>query len=333
MEEARAMSRLFLALLVASAPLLAAPPPPEKAKLKLLIAFSSYRERPRHPKIYFYEHDGVSGGKIIGSIDTVNQRSDYHPSLSHDGRYCAFSSELENQTGRIQLWDMQQKKLVNLPKINDSPNAQMSPSLSGDGKWLAFAAWDRPGSSKRWDVFLYDLTAKKFIDLPGLNTPSFDERMPALNGSGQLLAFTSNAKGGAGLTDIYLYDRAPKKVLSIPGMNSKNMDIEPALSADGNLIAFVSDRPGGMGGRDIYLFDRKAGKLLPLPGLNSVAQEQSPSLSAEGRFIAFVSERIGGAGERDIYLYDREVQKILPTPGLNSKQEDFDPCVIVLKEE
>jgi hypothetical protein len=46
-----------------------------------------------------------------------------------------------------------------------------------------------------------------------------------------------------------------------------------------------------------------------------------------------VSERIGGTGERDIYLYDREKQQLLPTPGLNSKQEDFDPCVIVLKEE
>jgi Tol biopolymer transport system component len=311
--------------------LLAAHPAPEQTQLKLLIAFASFRERPMHPKIYFYEHDGRSSGKIIGSIDAVNQRSDYHPSLSHDGRYCAFASELENQTGRIQLWDRKEKKILQLPGLNDSPNAQMSSALSGDSRLLAFAAWNRPGASQRWDVFLYDVTAKKFLDLPGVNTPAFDERMPALSGDGRYLAFTSNAKGGVGRTDIYLYDRAKSQVLPLPGLNSPNMDIEPSLSADGNLIAFVSDRPGGSGGRDIYLFDRQAGKLLPLPGLNSVAHEQSPALSPDGRFLAFVSERLGGEGERDIYLYDRQTQKLLPTPGLNAKQEDFDPCVIVLR--
>jgi Tol biopolymer transport system component len=303
----------------------------EQPQVKLLLAFASYRERPRHPKIYFYEHDGASTGKIIGSIDAVNQRSDYHPSLSHDGRYCAFASELENQTGRIQLWDVKEKKLVDLPALNDSPNAQMSAALAGDGKLLAFTAWNRPGASQRWDIFLYDVTAKKLLDLPNLNTQTHDERMPALSGDGRFLAFTSNAKGGVGLTDVYLYDRKESKFLALPEMNSKHMDVEPSLSADGQLIAFVSDRPGGSGGRDIYLYDRAAGKLLPLPGLNSTAHEQSPSLSPDGRFLAFVSERIGGEGERDLYLYDRQTQKLLPTPGLNAKQEDLDPCVIVLK--
>jgi Tol biopolymer transport system component len=284
-----------------------------------------------HPRVYFYEHDGVAQGKVLGSIEPVNQRSDYHPSLSHDGRFCAFASELENQTGRIQLWDLKEKKLLELPALNDTPHAQMGAALSGDGQLLAFTAWNRPGASQRWDVLLYDVAARKLLDLPGLNTQAFDERMPALSGDGRFLAFTSNAKGGVGLTDIHLYDRGERQVLALPGLNSEHLDVEPSLSADGRLIAFVSDRPGGRGGRDLYLFDRAAEKLLPLTGLNSVAHEQSPSLSPDGRFVAFVSERIGGAGERDLYVYDREAQQLLPTPGLNAKQEDFDPCVIVLR--
>jgi Tol biopolymer transport system component len=326
------MSRCLLCLVLA-VPLVAAGPDPAPGGPKLLIAFASYRERPRHPKVYFYEHDGVAHGKIVGSVDAVNQRSDYHPSLSHDGRYCAFASELENQTGRIQLWDVKDKKLIELPRINDTPNAQMGPSLSADGGLLAFTAWNRPGASPRWDVLLYDVAAKKLLDLPNLNTPAFDERMPALSGDGRFLAFASNARGGVGLTDIFLYDRGAKKVLTLPELNSKGMDVEPSLSADGNLIAFVSDRPGGRGGRDVYLFDRAAGKFLPLPGLNSVAHEQSASLSPDGRFIAFVSERLGGEGERDIYLYDWQAQRLLPTPGLNSRQEDFDPCVVTVGAE
>src|SRR5262249_25898623 len=108
--ETRPVTRRLLPLglaLLCALPLAArhAPAP----KHKLLIAFSSYRDRPRHPQIYFYEHDGIDKGKIIGSIPTVNNRSDYHPSLSLDGRYCAFASELENQTSRVFLWDLQEK--------------------------------------------------------------------------------------------------------------------------------------------------------------------------------------------------------------------------------
>jgi Tol biopolymer transport system component len=194
--------RLVLLLLLAAAPLLPAAPPAEAPKTKLLIAFASYRERPLHPKVYLYEHDCEAAGKVVGSIDPVNQRSDYRPSLSHDGRCCAFASEVENQTGRVTLWDLKEKKLVDLPGVNDSPNAQMAPSLSADGALLAFAAWDWPGAGPRWDVFLYDRAAKKRLDLPGLNTAAADERMPALSGDGRWLAYTTNARGGAGLTDV-----------------------------------------------------------------------------------------------------------------------------------
>src|SRR5579885_2363661 len=325
------MKRACLGLAALLLALAAVPAQEPAAKPKLLIAFASFRERPRHPKIYFYEHDGVAGGKVTGSIDTVNHRSDYHPSLSHDGRLCAFASELENQTGRILLWDVKEKKLVDVPGINDSPNGQLHPSLSGDGRLLAFAAWNRPGVGPRWDLLLFDTAAKKRLDLPGLNTPANDERMPALSGDGRWLAYASNAKGGVGLTDICLYDRRAGKMVAVPELNSPQMDVEPSLSHDGRLIAFVSDRPGGKGGRDVYLFDRQQKKLLPLPGLNSVGHDQSPALSPDGRYLAFVSERTGGAGERDVYLYDRQAGKLLPTPGLNAKQEDFDPCVIRLK--
>jgi Tol biopolymer transport system component len=258
--------------------------------------------------------------------------ADAQPALTQDGRLCAFTFELENQTGRIRLWDLKDHKAVEHPALDESPNAQMRPTVSADGKLLAFAAWNRPRApSLHWHIFLYDIPARKLLDLPNLNSKAFDERMPALSGDGRFLAYTSNARGSVGLTDIYLYDRQAASVLLLPEMNSKQMDSEPSLSGDGRLIAFASDRPGGSGGRDIYLFDRSDGKFLPLPGLNSPAHEHSPALSPDGRFIAFVSERPGGTGERDIYLYDRRTHKLLETPGLNSKQEDFDPCVIVLK--
>ena len=251
-----------------------------------------------------------------------------------DARFCAYTFELENKTSRINFWDRTEKKLIELPVINDSPNAIFSPSMSADGNLIAFTALTRPkGAGAGYHVYLYDRTAKTMLDLPGLNSPVAEDRMAKISGDGRFIVFISNRKGGVGLTDIYLYDRKEAKLVDLPGLNSPNTDTEPALNHDGSLIAFASDRKGGMGGRDIYLYDRKAAKLIDLPGLNSEDQEHMPALSPDGRYLAFVSERFGGEGQRDIYLYDRKTAKLLATAGLNSKAEDFDPQVIQLKGE
>ncbi len=327
------MTRLLLVMLLGAAPLFSivkqqAADPPKG----LLIAFSSYKDRPKHAQVYFYEHDGVSKGKIVGSIDTVANRQDYHPILSKNGKICVFASELENQTSKIFVYDMVQKKLVTPPKLNESTGALLHPTINTEGTLIAFAAWDKTNSGQRWDVLFYDLPRQKYLDTPpGLNMPKFDERMPAMSADGRWLAYVSNRKDSVGGTDIWLYDRKDGKVIPVPEINSPLADLTPTLSEDGNLIAFASDRSGGLGGRDIYLYDRVKKTFLPLPGVNSIANEQSPSLSPDGRYLAFVSERIKGEGERDIYLYDRVTQKLLPTPGLNSKRDDLDPCVIVLE--
>src|SRR5262245_7768995 len=306
----------------------------QEGKAKLLITFASYRDRPKYPHIFFYEHDGVAAGKITSTVTSPRSlaSAEAHPWLTQDAKFCAFTYELENKTSKIHFWDMAEKKLIDLPKINDSPNAVLSPSMTADGNLICFAALSRPmGAGLGYHVYLYDRSAKKLNDLPGLNTPKTEERMPKISADGRWIVFVSNRKGGAGLSDIYLYDRKEAKLVDLPGLNSPFTDVEPSVSGDGNLIAFASDRPGGKGSRDIYLYDRAAKKLLDLPGLNSAGPEYTPCLSADGAYIVFVSERIGGEGDRDIFLYDRKASKLLPTPGLNSKMEDFDPSIIVVR--
>ena len=306
----------------------------QEGKAKLLITFASYRDRPKYPHIFFYEHDGVAAGKITGTVTSPRSlaSAEAHPWLTQDAKFCAFTYELENKTSKIHFWDMAEKKLLDLPKINDSPNAVLSPSMTADGNLICFAALSRPmGAGLGYHVYLYDRAAKKLIDLPGLNTPKTEERMPKISADGRWIVFVSNRKQGAGLSDVYLYDRKEAKLVDLPGLNSPFTDVEPSVSGDGNLIAFASDRPGGKGSRDIYLYNRAARKLVNLPGLNSAGPEYTPCLSPDGAYIVFVSERIGGEGERDIFLYDRKAGKLLPTPGLNSKTEDFDPSIIVLK--
>jgi hypothetical protein len=314
---------------------------------RLLLAFTSHRARPAFVTVYFYEHDGVGQGRIVGSIPPTDNAADYHPALGAGGAVCAHTQKKGGGfAGLVKLWDVRAKKHLEDPALNDGFGVRIEPALSADGGLLAFSAWARQEGAGGWDVFLYDARARKLLDLPNLNTRD-DEREVALSGDGRYLAFLSHRAGGpspspltlspggcgvgvwgTGVSDIFLYDRAAKGLVSLPGLNTPARELSPALSGDGRLLAFVSDRPGGRGGKDVYLYDRQKRALVPLPGLNSVAHEQTPALSPDGRYLAFVSERSSGAGERDVYLYDRQTSRLLPTPGLNSKQEDFDPSLI-----
>lgn len=311
---------LLLAACLAGADVGAQAPP-----VKLLLAYSSYREDLGYPRVYFYSHDGVGQGTAAGSIPPGTTRSDHRPSLTPGGKLCAWTSEVVGKPSQIGLWDVKEKKEIPLSNLGNGA-ADLAPSVSADGNLIAFSTWRRAGRPGGWDVLVYDRTAGAIH--PDTVNSDQDDRMPALSADGRWLAFVSHRSGGQGLSDIYLCDLSTGKLVDLPGLNSAASEIEPSLSADGRLIAFVSSRLGGSGQRDIYLYDRQSAKLIPLTGLNSAAPEQTPSLSPDGRFIAFVSERLDGAGGRDLYLYDRTAAKLLPTPGLNSNRDDVDPSLV-----
>lgn len=310
--------------------------------MSLLIAFSSYRARDYLADIYFYRHDGVRDGELLGSLPTESPRlrSDYRPWLTADGRTCAFSCQYhEVNPGELRLWDLREKRLIPLPDRN--PNgADTMGAISGDGRYLAFAGWKRPGGLGGYDLFMYDLDRKALVPLPGLNS-DYDEEMPALSHDGHWLAFTSNQPSAPdappAVTNIRLYDSREQKLVPLPGCGAPGCrDTQPSLCGNGRYLAFMSDRPDpGSESRsgNIHLYDRQTASLVPLPGLNSAAHDSQPAISPGGRFIVFASDRMGGAGQQDVYLYDRREAKLLPTPGLNHAAEDFEPAVVVLAPE
>ncbi|MCC2669100.1 MAG: domain protein beta Propeller [Armatimonadetes bacterium] len=309
--------------------------------LPLLIAFATYRRRGDAGDIYFYEHDGEGQGKLLDPLPTEQaprNRSDYKPSLCANGSLCAFAVQYRDAApGELRLWDLKEKKLLPLPDRNPS-GADAQPSLSADGRWLAFSGWRRPGGVGGYDVFLYDLLEKKLVPLEGVNTSS-DEHMPTISGDGRYLAWVSNAPlagdtGSASLSRICLYDRVAKTQVSLPGLAAPgHRDTEPVLSADGRLLAFASSRPtkdDPDGAGDVLLYDRSTAALIPLPGLNSAGHDAQPALSPGGRFIVFTSERLDGAGQRDLYLYDRRRGKLLDAPGLRDPGEEFEATITCL---
>jgi Tol biopolymer transport system component len=218
---------------------------------KLLLAYSSYRPRGRGLNIYFYEHDGQRAGKHVGQVEVDADGSMLRPSLSADGTLCAFayqSYEASNGSA-IRLWSVANKEYLILDGIA-SPVPQMQPAISGDGRWIAFSAWQRPGGSGGWDVHLYDRAKGTLTPLPGLNT-EFDELSPSISFDGGLVAFVSDRPTGedgrARRQRVYVYERATRRTVNLPGLGADAgtwRDWDPALSGDGRFLAFTSDRPG-----------------------------------------------------------------------------------------
>ena len=119
------------------------------------------------------------------------------------------------------------------------------PSLSGDGRWMAFIS-NRNGTS---EVLFYDLFQKQFIDLPGLNQRGAIHESPSLSRTGRYIVYLSSPQGKP---DIILYDRATKRS-NILTQGYRHWVRNPHISPDGRYIVFESARRGQW---DIEVMDR-----------------------------------------------------------------------------
>jgi Tol biopolymer transport system component len=221
-------------------------------------------------------------------------------------RYIAFSS---NRAGSydVYLYDMSNSTLVTPPGLNSTSAQDVSPSISSDGRFIAFES-DRGGPSTH--VYFYDrnLNGGSLVNLPGVNTQQSEEH-PSLSGDGSLLAFDSNRTG---VHHIYLYDAASKShpAYEPPGLNAtKGEDINPCISLGGTYIVFQSNRAApGTNNYDVYFYDRSAASpaAVALPNLNSQYFDGYPTISTDGRYICFMSRRAAGGTMAALYLYDRQ---------------------------
>jgi Tol biopolymer transport system component len=126
-----------------------------------------------------------TGDSLIGlpGLDTAGPHTDTAPAPDLHSHRVAF------QTDRDGSWDIRVwndgSGLATLPALAEAGADDVEPSLSADGRWLAFAS-NRAGGAGGFDVYLYDLVNSVFVDLPGLNTAG-DERHPAINLAGTVL--------------------------------------------------------------------------------------------------------------------------------------------------
>jgi Tol biopolymer transport system component len=129
----------------------------------------------------------------------------------------------------------------------NSQFADEHPTLSSNGRYLAFAS-DRTYSR---NIYLYDLQAKRFIDLPNLNRLNSSQDQPTLSADGRYIAYVSTERGRP---DVFVYDRNSGRSQLLTATIRGSVRY-PTISGDGKTVAYQSSR---LGQWHIELYDRGA---------------------------------------------------------------------------
>jgi Tol biopolymer transport system component len=297
------------------------------------------------------------------SIETpaIGLASYTHPRISADGRYLTFDETLPADEGRFSV------RLVVRDRISESLTRVADGILdrwtgsgapSGDGRIVAFASnftsltRERDENGDLRDVYLLDAgtgaIVRASVDSRGRQPPRGESFVPAVNGSGRYVVFTSTAdlddrieRDTQRMAGVYLRDTQLQKTRCISGgTRSKNLrgsSYDAVISGDGRYVAFVSDDTGIVADdrnrtADVFLYDvvADASTLVSRSAAGGSANgaSRNPAISADGRYVAFQSDasdlvcaaRCTPADEDinllpDIFLFDRVTGKISRLSG------------------
>jgi len=142
--------------------------------------------------------------------------SEGNSSFSHDGRYLIYHSD-RNAQRSVFLYDLQRRRLIPLPGLNQRGSMQSQADISADGRYIVYVS-EQLGKT---DVFLYSRSTAKSQNL----TKSFigEVRNPSISGNGRFVSFDGNRSGQ---WNIEIYDRGVGIDFSQPGNFSNIQESE-----------------------------------------------------------------------------------------------------------
>ena len=266
------------------------------------------------------------------------------PSLSADGRFVAFHSEATNlATGDTNPWVdvyVRDRLLGTTERISVGTNGAQangycwSPSISGDGRYVAFGSWASslaadPGVVRGNNVYVRDRATgtTELVPVRSTSTSGFQPQ-PSLSADSRYVAFASDAADLVpgdtnGVSDIFIYDRntAATRRVSIAnnGAEARGASTEPDISANGRYVSFDSGAPNLVfgdtnGNFDVFLRDLVAATTQRVSVTSTGAQASYGgsgwnSLSEDGALAVFTANGSLSPSDinraNDVYAHER----------------------------
>jgi hypothetical protein len=238
------------------------------------------------------------------------------PSLSGDGRHVAYASSPTNFDGFAVVQDLStgastsvsgppRRYLFESGPLMTLRNA--APSLSNDGRYVAFAATYSYRSSST-DAYIQDLSTGTQTVLTS-GTPGVE---PQISGDGRYVVYANGY--------VYVYDRlnATSTVASTDTTGTQAIGADPAINTDGRYVAFSSTAENLVADdtnetSDIFVKDLISGVTVRVSTNGAGEQANGPSLSprisGDGRYLVFQSEADNLVpddtnGRKDVFVKD-----------------------------
>ena len=204
--------------------------------------------------------------------------------------------------------------------------ASQMPSVSGDGRYVAFASTavlGRPRQGREQTlnrqpfptIYLRDTRTGRTTPIGGAaGLPDDASTMPVVSADGRFVAFASRATNLVARdrnksSDVFLYDIETGALILVSraaaGGPANGASLTPAISADGRFVAFQSDASDMACARgcrpasedinllpDVFTFDRVTGQISPVSlGRSGPWMEESaaPAIDGSGAVVAFTS--------------------------------------------
>ena len=263
------------------------------------------------------------------------------PSASANGRYVAFTSIASNlvpgdtaNTQDVFVLDRRTGRMTMVPRPGGSNGKASEPSISADGKVVAFT-WQTSGGSLTGIVLSYvfswvrDSPAVKPVSLNVKGTPAAGARQPSISQDGRYVAYTTTLDQPGdqdnGADDVVRFDRKSGQTILVStgfqGEPIAGFANQPSISGDGNLVVFTSDGGDSVAnvdtgqGSQVYVRNI-AGKQntevsLAADGTSPSGQANEGAISQDGRFVAFTSTSTdlvaGGVATQAPMVYRREL--------------------------
>ncbi len=294
---------------------------------------------------------GAAGTTLLvsGSNETGTSSfpaTDTNPAISGNGDFVAFVRSADETGSGVYLRNMHGGTVaVDVPKgtsVQGIDLAAGSPSLSADGRYLAFASED-PGISSEdrdsettpagdtypvRDIFVYDRAngatslVSRASGVRGYGG-SEDSNLPAISADGRYVAFQTEATnllhgsyGGIFVRDLHRRTTTPVASLRLHPGGRFNGGFTPSISAHGRWVAFLTEAHLRHGhALEVAVRDMKRERTVYVSrasggdGALANGDCKLPAISANGRFVAFVSkasnlDRGGDAGIEDVFVRD-----------------------------